>query len=67
VAGLHLANEQRIAKAFEVAVADDCPQGENGLRAALDRFADDEIPVPDDSPAAGLRAFCPAWRPELTA
>jgi hypothetical protein len=31
-----------------------------GMLTALDRFTDDEIPVPDDSPAAGLRAFSPA-------
>jgi hypothetical protein len=33
----------------------------------LDRFTDDEIPVPDDSSAAGLRAFYAAWRSELAA
>ena len=35
--------------------------------AALDRFTDNEIPVPDGSSAAELRAFYAAWRSELTA
>jgi predicted nucleotidyltransferase component of viral defense system len=35
--------------------------------ATLDRFADNEIPVPEDSSAAELRAFYAAWRSELTA
>jgi hypothetical protein len=35
--------------------------------ATLDRFTDDEIPVPDDSSAAELRAFYATWRSELTA
>ena len=30
--------------------------------AALDRFTDDEILVPDGSAAAGLRAFYATWR-----
>jgi len=33
--------------------------------ATLDRFADDEIPVPDGSSAAELRAFYAAWRSDL--
>jgi predicted nucleotidyltransferase component of viral defense system len=33
--------------------------------ATLDRFADDEIPVPGDSSAAELRAFYAAWRSDL--
>jgi len=33
----------------------------------LDRFADDELPVPDDSSAAELRAFYAAWHSELAA
>jgi predicted nucleotidyltransferase component of viral defense system len=33
----------------------------------LDRFTDDEIPVPDDSSAAELRAFYAAWRSKLAA
>jgi hypothetical protein len=33
----------------------------------LDRFTDDEIPVPDGSSAADLRAFYATWRSELTA
>jgi predicted nucleotidyltransferase component of viral defense system len=35
--------------------------------ATLDRFTDDEIPVPDGSSAAELRAFYATWRSELTA
>jgi len=35
--------------------------------AALDRFADDELPVPDGSSAAELRAFYAGWRSELAA
>lgn len=37
------------------------------MLATLDRFTDDEIPVPDGSSAAGLRAFYATWRSELTA
>jgi hypothetical protein len=33
--------------------------------ATLDRFADDEIPVPEGSSAAELRAFYAEWRSEL--
>ena len=33
--------------------------------ATLDRFADDELPLPDGSSAAELRAFYEAWRTEL--
>jgi len=35
--------------------------------ATLDRFTDDEIPVPDGSSAAELRAFYSTWRSELAA
>ena len=35
--------------------------------ATLDRFTDSEIPVPDGSSAAELRAFYAAWRSELAA
>jgi predicted nucleotidyltransferase component of viral defense system len=35
--------------------------------ATLDRFTDDEIPVPDDSSAAELRGFYAIWRSELAA
>lgn len=35
--------------------------------ATLDRFADDELPVPDGSSAAELREFYAAWRSELAA
>jgi hypothetical protein len=35
--------------------------------ATLDRFADDELPVPDGSSLAELRAFYAAWRSELAA
>jgi hypothetical protein len=30
--------------------------------ATLDRFTDDEIPVPDGSSAADLRSFYATWR-----
>jgi hypothetical protein len=33
--------------------------------ATLDRFTDDEIPVPDGLSAAGLRTFYSTWRAEL--
>ena len=35
--------------------------------ATLDRFTDDEIPVPGGSSAAELRAFYATWRSELKA
>ena len=35
--------------------------------ATLDRFTDHELPVPDGSSAAGLRAFYAAWQSELAA
>jgi hypothetical protein len=35
--------------------------------ATLDRFTDDEIPVPDGSFAAELRTFYSTWRSELAA
>jgi Nucleotidyl transferase AbiEii toxin, Type IV TA system len=38
-----------------------------GMIAALDRFTDDEIPVPDGSSVAELRAFYATWRSELPA
>ena len=38
-----------------------------GMIATLDRFTDSEIPVPDGTSAAELRAFYAAWRSELTA
>jgi hypothetical protein len=42
--------------------------GDDGiLIATLDRFTDSEIPVPDGSSAAELRAFYVTWRSELTA
>ena len=36
-----------------------------GMIATLDRFADDEIPGPEGSSVAELRAFYAAWRAEL--
>jgi Nucleotidyl transferase AbiEii toxin, Type IV TA system len=38
-----------------------------GMIATLDRFTDNEIPVPDGSSAAELRAFYATWRSELPA
>jgi hypothetical protein len=43
------------------------PQALAGMIATLDRFTDNEIPVPDGSSAAELRAFYVTWRSELTA
>ena len=37
------------------------------MMASPDRFTDSEIPVPDGSSAAELRAFYASWRPELAA
>ncbi len=37
------------------------------MLATLDRFTDDEIPVPDGSSVDDLRAFYATWRPELMA
>jgi hypothetical protein len=36
-----------------------------GMIATLDRFADDEIPVPEGSSVAELRAFFAEWRSKL--
>ncbi len=36
-----------------------------GMFATIDRFTDDEIPVPDGSSAVELRTFYAAWRSEL--
>ena len=36
-----------------------------GMIATLDRFADDEIPVPEGSSVAELRAFYAEWRSKL--
>jgi Nucleotidyl transferase AbiEii toxin, Type IV TA system len=36
-----------------------------GMIATLDRFADDDIPVPEGSSVAELRAFYAEWRSEL--
>jgi hypothetical protein len=38
-----------------------------GMIATLDRFTDSEIPAPDGTSAAELRAFYATWRSELTA
>jgi hypothetical protein len=35
--------------------------------ATIDRFTDNELPVPNGSSAAVLRAFYVAWRSELAA
>jgi hypothetical protein len=37
------------------------------MMAALDRFTDDELPVPEGSSATELRAFYAIWRSELAA
>lgn len=36
-----------------------------GMFATLDRFTDDELPLPESSSAAELRAFYSTWRSEL--
>jgi hypothetical protein len=55
-----LARAAAIDAGFDVRVLAD-------MIATLDRFTDSEIPVPDDSSAAELRAFYAAWRSELAA
>jgi hypothetical protein len=55
-----LARAIRIDAGFDASVLAD-------MIAALDRFADDEIPVPDGSSVAELRAFYATWRSELPA
>jgi hypothetical protein len=37
------------------------------MLATLDRFMDDEIPLPGGSSVAELRAFYSTWQSELTA
>jgi hypothetical protein len=55
-----LARAIRIDAGFDASVLAD-------MIATLDRFADDEIPVPDGSSVAELRAFYATWRSELPA
>jgi hypothetical protein len=55
-----LARAAQIDAGFDVRVLAD-------MMATLDRFTDSEIPVPDGSSAAELRAFYAAWRSELAA
>jgi hypothetical protein len=55
-----LARATRIDAGFDTSVL-------GGMIATLDRFTDDEIPVPDGSSAAELRAFYATWRSELPA
>lgn len=55
-----LARAAQIDGGFDVRVLAD-------MIATLDRFADDELPVPGGSSAAELRAFYAAWRSELAA
>ncbi|HEX3955210.1 MAG TPA: hypothetical protein VHZ03_01105 [Trebonia sp.] len=55
-----LARAKQIDAGFDTAVLAD-------MIATLDRFADSEIPVPDGSSAAELRAFYAAWRSQLAA
>jgi hypothetical protein len=49
-----------LAAGFDVRVLAD-------MIATLDRFTDSDIPVPDGSSAAELRAFYADWRSELAA
>jgi len=53
-----LARATQIDAGFDPAVLAD-------MIATLDRFADDELPLPDGSSAAELRAFYAAWGSEL--
>jgi predicted nucleotidyltransferase component of viral defense system len=55
-----LARATQIDPGFDVNVLAD-------MIATLDRFTDDEIPVPDSSSSAELRAFYATWRSELSA
>jgi hypothetical protein len=55
-----LARAARIDAGFDASVLAD-------MIATIDRFTDGEIPVPDGSSAAELRAFYATWRSELTA
>jgi hypothetical protein len=55
-----LARAAQIDAGFDIKVFAD-------MIATLDRLADDELPVPDGTSAAELRAFYAAWRPELAA
>jgi hypothetical protein len=53
-----LARAAQIDAGFDSAVLAD-------MIATLDRFSDDELPLPEGSSAAELRAFYAAWRSEL--
>lgn len=55
-----LARATRIDAGFDTQVLAD-------MIATLDRFTDTELPLPNGTSAAELRAFYGAWRPELTA
>jgi len=55
-----LARATQIDAGFDATVLAD-------MIATLDRFTDNEIPVPDGSSATELRAFYATWRSELTA
>jgi hypothetical protein len=56
--GVLLARAAQIDAGFDSTVLAD-------MIATLERFTDDELPVPDGSSAADLRAFYAAWRSEL--
>jgi hypothetical protein len=55
-----IARAAQIDAGFDITVLAD-------MMASLDRFTDSEIPVPNGSSAAELRAFYVGWRSELTA
>jgi hypothetical protein len=55
-----LARAAQIDAGFDAKVLTD-------MFATLDRFTDDEIPVPDGSSAAELRTFYSTWQSELAA
>jgi hypothetical protein len=54
-----LARAAQIDAGFDTAVLAE-------MLTTLNRFTDDEIPLPDDTPAAKVRAFYTAWQSELT-
>ena len=55
-----LARAAQIDEGFDIKVLAD-------MIATLDRLGDDELPMPDGTSAAELRAFYAAWRSELAA
>lgn len=61
----HFGKAALLARATQIDAGFD-PSVLADMIATLNRFTDDELPVPDGSSAADLRAFYAAWRSELT-